>query len=195
MNEKHQETLKTKNVKRKLLSVNFDRCVRVTTIPHVKDFTKDEIKSVWYTQAEYDQTREDCFNIVRRMNRAEANTSGPDHPSSYLKARVAAWSTRGLESLGKAKGNIRRVRRLVATKAVLSEQHFQREEGSDDPDFISHLYQQISAPCQIEAHSIGLQDQNEAIQCYKVPVLSHRSTVHVSRLQRPSSCDRLARSY
>jgi hypothetical protein len=162
-----------KDVKMKCLSVNFDRYVKVTTIPHINDFSANEINRLWYTQEESDQTRDACFEILHRMNQAEANASSClDHPSSYLKERVAAWSTRGLESLGQVKGNIRRIRRLAATKAVLSEQSFQREEGYDDPEFISLLYTQISAPCQVEAHSMGLEDQKEAIARYKKPVFS-----------------------
>lgn len=184
---------KTKTLKRKSLSVNFDRLVKVTTVPHINDFSEEDILLLWYTSEEYDQTRHACMEVVRRMNEPATHASCLDHPSGYLKDRVTAPHTRGLESLENSKGNMRRIRRLAATKAVLSEQNFQRAEGYDDSEFLSQIYRKISAPCQVEANLMGLHDEKEALQCYNEPVISPRSTglsVPRKAIRLPSSGSR-----
>ena len=148
-------------------SVHFDQSVKVATIPHMNDFTEEEVSLVWYTPEEYEQTRSSCMKIVRRMNK-KANDSHSKPDSTSSPSLKSAMCTRGLEGLSKVRGTTRRIRRLAAADAVLTEQSFQIEDGHSDPDFLSRLYQQISAPCQQEAHMVGLQDEKEAMQCYEL---------------------------
>ena len=156
-------------------SVNFDGVVKVTTIPHINDFSQDDIDVLWYTREEFGRSKAACMRIVRRMNKAEDMPPCQDCTSVFPIERAAA-STRGLESLANSKANIRRIRRLAAAKAVLSEQSFQRDEGYRDPEFLSQIYRHISAPCQVEANLTGLQDEKEATRCYHLPVETPQAT-------------------
>lgn len=181
-------------IKKEARSVFFDQTVRVAIIPHVIDLTEGEVGLLWYTTEEYEQSRDTVMRIVRRMNkRVDAKDS---------RVKPVDVCTRGLEGLSKARGTTRRIRRLAALDAVLTEQSFQREEGQSNPEFLRQLYLQISAPCQADANLVALQDQKEAMECFMPPECSSRGCSPLagrhaktaSRLVKSSSAGRIART-
>jgi hypothetical protein len=190
---------------RKARAVHFNKSVKVATIPHIKDFSKEDISLIWYAPDEYTQCRDSCMKIIRRMDEMEEST-GSASPCAIPGGNhdVSSRCTRGLECYAKTKSTQRRIRRLAATDAVLTEQHFQYEEGRYDPDFLRQVYQHITAPCQVEAHLTALQDEKEAIRCYNMMESTTRVTflgsaslpspTSISTLQAANlSCGRLER--
>jgi hypothetical protein len=177
-----------KKTTRKARTIQFNKNVKVATIPHIKDFKKEDIQLIWYTTEEYTQCRESCMAIIRRMDEMAEKSGSVSHnttnssreDSSSRESEVSSRCTRGLESYTKTKSTQRRIRRFTATNAVLSEQHFQQEEGRHDPEFLRQAYQHITAPCHDEAHLIALQDEKEARRCYKLMELAPRVAFHGS---------------
>lgn len=183
----------SKGKMRRRRSVSFDKAVKVVTIPHVSDFTEDELDLLWFTEEEYEQTRKNCMKIVRSMNkiRNEADDTNSIESQDCSRRSLLDSCTRGLESLSKARATTRRIRRLAAADAILTEQNFQREEGRSDAEFLRRLYEKISLCCQEEAKKVALRDQEEALQYYKSPESSSRAI----RLATKKKTSRLATTY
>jgi hypothetical protein len=142
-------------------------------MPHINDFSEEEVRMLWISQGEYERSRAASLDLVRRMDKRlqPNNPSTSCLPPNNLEDRVQLCNFRGLEGLSKAQGAKRRIRRMAATDVILSEQSYQQKEGYMDPDFIRQLYLPISTPCVQEARMRAVQDQKEADLVYATPEL------------------------
>ena len=168
-------------------SISFNSSVRVYTIPHVNDFSEEQVQLLWVSQREYEQCLASCMEVVRRMDHERGAAHPPSSSSTKISSCLPPNNTdfRGLEGLSRSKQFQRRTRRTAAADAILSEQSFQFQEGFDDPDVIRQLSVCISAPCVKEARMRAVQDEIEAAFIHTSPKISHQ-------LRKAFSCDHLS---
>ena len=164
--------------------ITFNSSVRVVTIPHVNNFSEEQVQLLWVSQSEHDQCLADCMNLVRRM---DERTTHPSFSCSTIASCFPPNDTdfRGLEGLSRSQQCQRRTRRTAAADAILSEQSFQFQEGFDDPELIRQLSVCISAPSMKEARMRAVQDEVEAAFIHSSPKLS-------LQLRKAFSCDHLS---
>jgi len=166
-------------------SISFNSSVRVYTIPHVNDFSEEQVQLLWVSQREYEQCIANCMEVIRRMD--ERRAAHPPFTSSSKSSCLPPNNSdfRGLEGLSRSKQFERRQRRTAAADAILSEQPFQFQEGFDDQDLIRQLSVCISAPCVKEARMRAIHDEIEAAFIHASPKTSHQ-------LRKAFSCDHLS---
>lgn len=111
-------------------SVSFNEVVKAKKTIHIDNFTCDEIRGYWY--------KPDDFEIMKRDVRFEANLLENDclieeaHNMRHSKRGLAMYTATGAKQRSESK---RRGRSIV-----LEEQELQREEGSNDPEYIAEIY-------------------------------------------------------
>jgi len=113
------------------------------------DMTKEDFSSMWYCKDDFKAMKKDYIPTLKKMAK-EMPLDQDEEP-------------RGLEHKT-PKGNKKRHKnRLASVDAVLREQDRQWERNRGNQGFISELYMQASAHCQIEA-SLKAKDDAEYVK-------------------------------
>eukprot|EP00934_Nitzschia_sp_Nitz4_P000909 Nitzschia sp. Nitz4//scaffold42_size132992//21014//21655//NITZ4_003382-RA/size132992-processed-gene-0.3-mRNA-1//1//CDS//3329551667//909//frame0 len=117
--------------------------VRITIGRH--ELSQKEHTQAWYSESEFLEMANDCFNIVEKLRR-EKSTKCP----------------RGLERMTRIGKMQAAENRRNAVNLVLDEQDRQAMEGVYDDDYTAYLYHSISSSCHLWSAVVGLHDQKEA---------------------------------
>ena len=129
-------------------SVRFNKeCYVNKTISRHK-YTPQEIEDCWFSDQEYRQIREECFEIIRRIERGKELNSTDS-------------CVRGLNCRTQTAAIAKQRNRLNALWIVLNEQCTE-----SSPECIADEYSNISYRCELWARCVGREDQREAEACY-----------------------------
>ena len=137
-------------------SVTFCNAVKVRRALHLVDYTEAEIKATWYDDDELKVIRNDIQWTAQRMMRGSKVSSADD----------AYRCSRGLECQTTTETRRRFAKRAFSRAAVLEAQDYQRRKGYSNTEVIARVYQEVCKSSQCEAHTVGLSDQNAALQIY-----------------------------
>ena len=113
-------------------TLKFAPKVKVHPIDHVKDFDQSTIDSVWYSSSELGEIKQECISTIQMMINGE------------LIDEDDGISLRGLEKYLPENAGKYTADKKKARLAVLEEQEMQWEEGSNDPEWISMIYQEAT---------------------------------------------------
>eukprot|EP00934_Nitzschia_sp_Nitz4_P000210 Nitzschia sp. Nitz4//scaffold131_size63436//57142//57778//NITZ4_006285-RA/size63436-snap-gene-0.52-mRNA-1//-1//CDS//3329535298//210//frame0 len=119
----------------------------------LEDLTADEYDSMWVTTEDFMTTKREYVAVVRQMMK----TIGEFQETEDC-------CPRGLEFKTKAGAKERKRIKRQACQAVLDEQYIQREEGLEDPEFLSDVYREMSGPSALQALNRGLKDQKAMLE-------------------------------
>jgi hypothetical protein len=138
-------------VKEKTTKVRFCRRVQFKTIPHVKDFSEEDILNGWYRKRDYAKMSAEVTKIARLIAKGQDVGGRED------------ICIRGLEHMVEEDVADYRAEKMIASvDAVLDEQEDQRNEETYDADIIAKMYAEIAAPLQKEAYLVALRDALDA---------------------------------
>jgi hypothetical protein len=128
--------------------VSFAQTVKVITIPSLDDYTEEEIKSVWFTNEEYQGFMDVAERTIDKMIRKRPLRKN--------------YCFRGLESMVEENYALKGERRTEAFHAVFNEQRAQYYGGEDyNPEAIAKLYKQRTQESQLAALGAANQDEYE----------------------------------
>ena len=144
----HQERLKER-------TVNFDERCRVRPIKSVKNMSQKIIQEAWYSREEMQLIKKECKQTIRF-----ALQKGENIGSYQL-------NTRGLETFHPRKAKRRERRRRDAWDVVLGEQVTQKQNGSEDANFIAELCHELNKNSIKDALARAKQDRQDCIQLEK----------------------------
>lgn len=120
---------------------------QVLPIPHIDDFSKEEVADVWYEREDYEQMKKSLIPVVKRMMKGEKITE-----TNHETARGLEFRTR--------EGAMKRQRnKLDSIAAVLEEQHRQRIIGFSNDEVLREIYISRTAHCLKEARQLGINDE------------------------------------
>lgn len=132
--------------------VSFNERVRAKKTIHITDFSEDEVQAYWYG--------DDEFRRIKRDVKFEASLL----ENECLEENDSKYCGRGLENFTTSGAKRRNANKRRGRSIVLEEQELQREEGSNDPDFIAETYSDAAADCQAVARSHAQHDRLSTIQ-------------------------------
>ena len=131
--------------------IRFHGRVQFKTIPHLSNYSDDEIEASWYRKEDFTRMSDDVGEIANLVAKGVDTRNGEE------------LSIRGLEHLVEEDvADYRAEKMIESIDAVLDEQDEQRDEGVFNPDAIAQLYTEIVSPLLREAHLVGLRDEQEA---------------------------------
>lgn len=131
-------------------SLAFAQDNQVFEIPHINDFTDDEIAVTWYDAAEYAAIKADYQCVIFIMESGEQQQRIEDDQQQ---------TTRGLEYRTQQGAWDRYENKRDAYNAVLDEQDRHWKKDVDDPDAIRRVYVEQVAKCQTAAQDRAAQDE------------------------------------
>jgi hypothetical protein len=129
--------------------VRFAQEDEIFEIPHVKDFSKEDVQATWYRPDEFLEMRS---QIQRATLMMEEHGDLPVVESD-------TFSIRGLEFRTEEGGLKRSQHKQEATAAVLEAQQRLWNQGLQDSEYIAAAYRAVSARCLGMALLLGIQDQ------------------------------------
>jgi hypothetical protein len=139
-------------------------------IEHLNDMSESEIRSSWYSKAEYKAFKQDCMDTALLARQGNNKKTSVYFALSHLARQgknlqsTPSSCTRGLEPIiSPRRGCLRQEQREQGWDAVLFEQHLQCKAGCCSPRLIANKYQRVSEVCQREASLLGLEYQNETL--------------------------------
>lgn len=114
--------------------VSFNEVVKAKKTIHISNFSTDEIDNCWYT--------ENDFEVMKRDVRFEVNLLENEciKDEGECEQGEMRHSTRGLQMFTKAGSKLRRECKRFSRNVVIEEQELQREEGSNDAEYIAEIY-------------------------------------------------------
>jgi hypothetical protein len=152
------EAEESETVEERTPKVRFFGRVQFKTIPHVKDFTEEDIVNGWYRKRDYAKMSEEVSKIAKLIARGKGK-------KVYGREDVCI---RGLEHLVEEDVADYRAEKMIASvDAVLDEQEDQRNEEIYDADIIAKMYAEIAAPLQKEAYLVALRDALDATEAWE----------------------------
>ena len=128
-------------------SITFNETVRVQPTLHVRDFTKSELRTTWYSQEEIASIRQQTKDMMKMLQRAqESQKLGNKHRQEDI---INKYCIRGLEHRTRKGMKAKATSRMMGWDAVLNEQERQKEFGvggrqHHDEESIAHLYKQTT---------------------------------------------------
>lgn len=131
--------------------VRFYHRVRIQRVTNRKHLSKEHSKKVWYSREEFKEIRNECFQTIKIMTDHEDIIEDEDE-----------YCFRGLEYKTKEASKKRQRNKLEVRQAVLDEQEYQKENGMNDPEWISMLSIDESRTCKRDALERARQDEKEA---------------------------------
>jgi hypothetical protein len=133
-------------MKRSNKSVHFAPQIKVNFIPHVNDYSEEEIKHIWYDANETGTIKAECTaTVVKVMEQKPLNTD--------------TECFRGLEYRTADGVRKRTWNKNTALDAVLDRQETLWDFNKIDEESISLAYRKYSVSCQEAAHKLGLRDE------------------------------------
>lgn len=136
-------------------SVKFVPHATIYPVRHLKDYYKEDINRMWYSEQEWKQIKYDLYADVALLS-----------DKSIVSATEICDNLRGLESRT-PQGHQRRKRdRAWALAAVLEEQEIQWNHGHNDPNALAAVYHEYSQAGADAARTLGLEDELQAKLAY-----------------------------
>ena len=129
-------------------TVKFNLWEEVHEVPNAKSLSKEEFNEIWYDPSDYDRMMDHCEKTVdlmeegKRFKEKKLTTLGLEH-----------WTRTGYKK--------RQRNKYGGIDSVLNEQFAQWEEGVDDEESISELYQASAADSKMAAAANGLKLERE----------------------------------
>lgn len=153
-NEAYVSTFDTKAVNQPIdpltKSLRFsDKPLKVFPIPHLDDYSDEEIAAVWFEASEYANMKNEYKDTVFLMECGQV-LDEIEHTKRGLEYRTqeGAWA--------------RYENKRDAYNAVLDEQDIQWKEDYDDDEALRRVYLKHSTKCGIAAHKLAMQDASDA---------------------------------
>lgn len=147
------EAEESKRVEERTTKVRFFSRVQFKTIPHVNDFSEEDIINGWYRKRDYQKMSAEVSKIAKLIAKGQDLDGRED------------ICIRGLEHMVEEDVADYRAEKMIASvDAVLDEQEDQRNEETYDADIIAEMYAEIAAPLQKEAYLVGLRDALDATE-------------------------------
>jgi hypothetical protein len=147
-----EQSLKLGTRRRERKTCRFDDSVKVETVLHWKNYSKDEMNDAWYSASDYAAFKQDiaatCYLIT--------------HDPDVVDGRLEEYIRRGVECRMQDAVTRRHGRKFQARSAVLDEQEFQLGLGEPSEDWIANLYRQVSTATVNEALGLAALDQLDA---------------------------------
>lgn len=135
-------------------SLSFASFIKVRETLHLNEYSDEERQAVWYTEKEFRTMEEERFESIQAIE-------------EHIFVEDDQNTARGLET---SKERLAREEiAFVTVDCVLDEQHFQLEEGYDDPLYIAGIYKYycFSHHCARTAHRKALEDHAECFDTYE----------------------------
>jgi hypothetical protein len=134
-------------------SVSFNQSVRVQKVLHIRDYTKEEIASSFYSSSEMSCIKRDTKEAVQKLE-----TLG------IRKCRTALvnFCTRGLEQRTREGAKLRSQNKVTSVQTVIEEQKRQKSQGVCDPNRLAFVYLSESRHCLAMAQETGMDDEEES---------------------------------
>jgi hypothetical protein len=133
-------------------SVSFNERVWAKKTIHCNDFSEEEIQSYWYC--------DEGFRRIKREVKFEANLL----ENQCIEESSKKYCSRGLEYFTHSGSKVRRINKSRARSLVMEEQELQRDEGSNDPEYIAEVYAFVAADCKADARAFAQLDRLHAMQ-------------------------------
>ena len=150
-NCKQQEKQNKKQQRR----VTFSKVGTAMRVRHINDYRPSEKQNCWYTKQETRQMRDDVMNSIAALREVYSNGNKTREPQDGIVRR-------GIECRMRESAEVRQAHKNQVTKAVLTEQQMQWDEGSNDPDYIALIYGRKCATSLREAQRRASRDAKEA---------------------------------
>ncbi|GAX11956.1 hypothetical protein FisN_8Lh048 [Fistulifera solaris] len=128
-------------------SLAFAQENEVFEIPHINDFTDEDVAATWYDAEEYAEIKADYQCVIFMMESGERIDDDEEHTTRGLEYRTqqGAWS--------------RYENKRDAYNAVLDEQDRHWKKDIDDPEALRRVYVEQVAKCQKAAEQRAAQDE------------------------------------
>ena len=137
----------TVSLKKSNKRVTFSKTVHCKEMRHIKDYSEEEIRTVWLTTPDYLHIKSTIRTTLEMM------MSG-----STVLENSEEICPRGLESRTKTGARTRSYCKLRTRSAVLNEQDLQREEGFHEPDILATVSMEQTASSRAWAQAIAMDD-------------------------------------
>ena len=172
MTTKKRKPLSSSQAKQRK-SVSFDQSVKVRKTIHILDYTDEELFACWYSNAEFDNIRQNNAVEVKFFFRMKLSSR---HGEKKNDDNGDGWKNlyckRGLESFLSKSIMKRRHRAIVSREAVYDEQEYQwdhHQGGRESYDVecnsstrtIARVYEKATLKSRALARYVGLKDALE----------------------------------
>lgn len=118
-------------------SVSFHQVVKAKKTIHVNDLSAEELRAYWYKSEDYESMKKDARFEADLLE----NGCLVEHESSCT---VMKRCRRGLDVFTRMGSKQRSETKRRGHAIVMEEQDLQREEGSNDPEYIAEVYASVS---------------------------------------------------
>lgn len=163
-------------------TVRFSQNDEIFLIPHVKEYSEEDIQAIWYRPYEFREMRSQAHRIVHAIEQQKQHQTIPAAPSES-----DSMTMRGLE-FRTSEGSLKRsLHKREAYTAVMEEQERQWMTGQEDPDRIAAAYKIISTKCHGLALFRGIRDEHD-VRTFTMN--SNERSGGVKSLEKATSCCR-----
>lgn len=153
--QKQQTEKKDMRERKKGRSVRFSDFDHTVFIPHILDFTPEEIESCWMDEEDYRSIRSRSLTLIEMMEDEKKYPISAD----YMIVNKHLVCVRGLgEKTTQCTRELERVQRKLY-KAVFRTQEELREEGVVDPEAIRQASKKYSKKSAKTARFVGISDE------------------------------------
>ena len=137
----------------RVVSVRFAPRVQIRTHISIKEMTLREIDNAWFSASQFEKIDSNNAIVARRRSHVRGLESYDSHAQALLKKR----RNRGYRAVTSAQ----RPSRILGRLSSLNNSETDRDE------IVAEKYKLASARCCKEAIERGLQDEKEAMTCYR----------------------------
>jgi hypothetical protein len=137
------------NNKPVIKSLTFAPKVRVRKIKHIDEFTDEEVSACFYQKEEMHRVKLELKVTLQMLQLGELEKDTPH------------FTKRGTEKRTPDAVKRRSINKQMASAAVFEEQGDQWEDGLTNSEMLASIYQAASSHCQVAAHNIALEYENE----------------------------------
>ena len=129
-------------------------------VRHINDYRPSEKRNCWYTPEETRQMKNDVMQNISALREVYNN-------GNKTKESQDGIVRRGIECRMRECVEVRQAHKNQVTKAVLTEQQMQWDEGSSDPDYIALVYGRKCAISLKEAQRRASRDAKAAAASWR----------------------------
>jgi hypothetical protein len=130
-------------------SLTFAPQIRIRSIIHIDEFTDEEVSACYYHKEEMHRVRLEVKATVQMFQVGELEKDTPH------------FTKRGTEYRTPDAVKRRNRNKQMAADAVFDEQEDQWDGGVLDSELLAIIYQAASSHCQVAAHNMALEYENE----------------------------------
>lgn len=134
--------------KKRRICIRLDRN-EVFPIPHIDDLDEEEICDIWYQKQDYNRMKQVLIPVIKKIMKGETVVESNEE------------TARGLEFRTRDGALARQRNKVTASRAVLSEQERQIDNGELDDERLRDVYKSNADHCLEAARQLGVQDEDE----------------------------------